>query len=253
MSKLTDKQTEKYSRQIIIEKIGLSGQKKILNSSICIVGCGGLGSSSAQYLSMTGIGNIMLIDNDLINLSNLNRQTLFFERDIGKFKVDTLKKNLQEINPEAKINISKKKINKKNIDSYLSPYKIILDCTDNFKSRYLINEYCLKKKKILVSAALQNFDLQASVFASWKKGQYYPCYNCIFPEIHNTINQSCDEQGIAAPVAGFGGVLQAMLTIKLIISASQKIFQELILFDAFERNFQKIKIKRNPDCKTCKT
>ena len=113
MPKLTDKQIEKYSRQIIIEKIGLSGQKKILNSSICIVGCGGLGSSAAQYLSMTGIGNIMLIDNDIINLSNLNRQTLFFERDIGKFKVDTLKKNLQEINPEAKINIGKKKINKK--------------------------------------------------------------------------------------------------------------------------------------------
>ena len=113
MPKLTDKQIEKYSRQIIIEKIGISGQKKILKSSICIVGCGGLGSSAAQYLSMTGVGNIMLIDNDLISLSNLNRQTLFFEKDIGKYKVDTLKKNLQEINPEARIKISKKKISKK--------------------------------------------------------------------------------------------------------------------------------------------
>ena len=132
MPKLTDKQIEKYSRQIIIEKIGISGQKKILKSSICIVGCGGLGSSAAQYLSMTGVGNIMLIDNDLINLSNLNRQTLFFEKDIGKYKVDTLKKNLQEINPEAKIEISKKKISKKNIDNYLSAYKIILDCIRKF-------------------------------------------------------------------------------------------------------------------------
>ena len=147
MPKLTDKQTEKYSRQIIIEKIGISGQKKILNSSICIVGCGGLGSSAAQYLSMTGIGNIMLIDDDFINLSNLNRQTLFFEKDIGKYKVEILKKNLKEINPEAKIKVSKKKINKKNIHSYLSAYKIILDCTDNFQSRYIINEYCFKKKK----------------------------------------------------------------------------------------------------------
>ena len=251
MPKLTEKQTEKYSRQIIIEKIGMSGQKKIFNSSICIVGCGGLGSSASQYLSMSGVGNIMLIDHDLINLSNLNRQTLFLEKDIGKYKVDTLQKNLKEINPEAKIEISKRKINKRNIDEYLSPFKIILDCTDNFQSRYLINEYCFKKKKILVSAALQNFDLQASVFSSWKKGQY-PCYNCIFPKAHNTINQSCDEQGIAAPVAGFGGVLQAILTIKLIISPSQKIFQELILFDTFERNFQKIKIKRNPECIICK-
>ena len=113
MPKLTDKQTEKYSRQIIIEKIGISGQKKILNSSVCIVGCGGLGSSAAQYLSMTGVGNIMLIDNDLINLSNLNRQTLFFEKDIGKYKVEILRKNLQEINPEAKIKVSKKKLTKK--------------------------------------------------------------------------------------------------------------------------------------------
>jgi len=147
MPKLTEKQTEKYSRQIIIEKIGMSGQKKIFNSSICIVGCGGLGSSAAQYLSMTGVGNIMLIDHDLINLSNLNRQTLFFEKDIDKYKVDTLQKNLKEINPEAKIEISKIKINKKNIDNYLSAYRIILDCTDNFQSRYLINEYCFKKKK----------------------------------------------------------------------------------------------------------
>ena len=251
MPKLTNKQTEKYSRQIIIEKIGINGQKKILNSSICIVGCGGLGSSAAQYLSMTGVGNIMLIDNDLINLSNLNRQTLFFEKDIGRYKVDTLKKNLQEINPEARIKVSKKNINKKNIDNYLSPYKIILDCTDNFQSRYIINEYCFKKKKVLVSAALQNFDLQASVFTPWKRGEY-PCYNCIFPKTHNISGQSCDEQGIAAPVAGFGGVLQAILTIKLIISPSQKIFQELILFDTFERNFQKIKIKRNAECIICK-
>ena len=250
MTELTDKQTEKYSRQIIIEKIGISGQKKILKSSICIVGCGGLGSSAAQYLSMAGIGNIMLIDNDLINLSNLNRQTLFFEKDIGKFKVDILRKNLQEINPEARIKISKRKISKINIDNYLSAYKIILDCTDNFQSRYIINEYCFKKKKILVSAALQNFDLQASVFSSWKRGPY-PCYNCIFPKTRNNVGQSCDELGIVSPVAGFGGVLQAMLAIKLIISSSQKIFQELILFDTFEGNFQKIRTKKNPRCKIC--
>ena len=250
MPKLTDKQTEKYSRQIIIEKIGMRGQEKILKSSVCIVGCGGLGSSAAQYLSMTGVGNIMLIDNDLINLSNLNRQTLFFEKDIGKFKVDTLRKNLQEINPEARIKISKRKISKKNIDNHLSAYKIVLDCTDNFQSRYMINEYCFKKRKILVSAALQNFDLQASVFSSWKKGTY-PCYNCIFPKTRNNVGQSCEELGIVSPVAGFGGVLQAMLAIKLIVSSSQKIFQELILFDTFEGNFQKIRTKKNPRCKIC--
>ena len=132
----------------------------------------------------------------------------------------------------------------------MSAYKIILDCTDNFQSRYIINEYCFKKKKILVSAALQNFDLQASVFSSWKRGPY-PCYNCIFPKTRNNVGQSCDELGIVSPVAGFGGVLQAMLAIKLIVSSSQKIFQELILFDTFEGNFQKIRTKKNPRCKIC--
>ena len=113
MPKLTDKQTEKYSRQIIIEKIGMSGQKKILNSSICIVGCGGLGSSAAQYLSMTGVGNIMLIDNDLINFSNLNRQTLFFEKDIGKYKVDTLKKIYKKLTLKQKLKLVKEILTKK--------------------------------------------------------------------------------------------------------------------------------------------
>ena len=204
MFKLTDKQTEKYSRQIIIEKIGITGQKKIFSSSVCIVGCGGLGSSAAQYLSMTGVGNLMLIDNDLVNLSNLNRQTLFYEKDIGKHKVDILKKNLQEINPEARIKISKKKIKKKYRQLFVR-IQIVLDCTDNFQSRYMINEYCFKKKNTS-KCALQNFDLQASVFSSWKK-EHIHATTASFQKLV-IMGQSCDEQGIVSPVAGFGGVFR---------------------------------------------
>ena len=129
-------------------------------------------------------------------------------------------------------------------------YKFILDCTDNFKSKYIINEYCFKKKKILVSSAIQNFDVQASVFSSWKNKDF-PCYECIFPNTKHFENKNCDSMGITAPVAGIGGLFQAMLTINVIIDNSNGLFKELILFDSFNRTFRKIKIKKNPRCKIC--
>ena len=147
MNNIDNEQLERYSRQIIINKLGIKGQKKIFNTSVCIIGCGGLGTSAAQYLVMSGIQKLTLIDNDKISLSNLNRQTLFFEEDIGKSKVEVLKKNLLKINSLAKIKVFKKSISSKNISLLTSNYKIILDCTDNFKSRYVINKFCSSKKK----------------------------------------------------------------------------------------------------------
>ena len=249
MRNLNSRDLEKFSRQIIIDKIGITGQKKIIDSSVCVIGCGGLGTSASQYLAMTGIGEIMLIDNDIIDLSNLNRQALFFEKDIGKSKVKVLSENLKKINNTIKIKYLKKKITKKNIVELLPNFKFILDCTDNFKSKYIINEYCFKKKKTLVSCAIQNFDVQASVFSSWKKD--FPCYECVFPNTKNFENKNCNSMGITAPVAGIGGLFQAMLTLNVIIDNSNGLFKELILFDSFNRTFKKIKIKKNPKCKIC--
>ena len=138
---------EKYSRQIIMEKVGFEGQKKIYNSSICIVGCGGLGTSAAQYLSMSGIGRLVLIDPDSIVLSNLNRQTLFTEKDIGASKCKVLSEKIKNINESITINYHQKKINENNVYLYLGNCPIVLDCTDNFESRLIINEFCHKKKK----------------------------------------------------------------------------------------------------------
>lgn len=253
MKNINDEQLERYSRQIIINKVGIEGQKKIFSSSVCIIGCGGLGTSAAQYLVMSGIQKFILIDDDTISLSNLNRQTLFFEEDIGQLKVDTLKKNLLKINSLANVKVFKKKISSKNIALLTSNCKIILDCTDNFKSRYIINKFCVTKKKILVGAALQNFDLQAFALAPWKKNNL-PCYNCIFPNrLSNGIQESCDSMGIIAPVAGLGGILQALTTIKTIISPSLNIFKELIIFDTFNNNFLNIKLTKNSKCVVCKS
>ena len=240
---------EKYSRQIIINKVGVEGQKKIYNSSVCIVGCGGLGTSAAQYLSMSGIGKLVLIDHDSIILSNLNRQTLFTEKDIGASKCKVLSEKIKNINESITINYHQKKINESNVDLYLGNCPIILDCTDNFESRLIINKFCHNKKKILVSAALQNFDIQAFIFSSWSNKKN-PCYKCIFPSLTTNENLSCDEMGIIATVAGLGGIIQANLALNYILQLKSN-FKELILLDSINLDITKIKIEKNKHCKIC--
>ena len=224
-------------------------KKKIYNSSICIVGCGGLGTSAAQYLSMSGIGKLVLIDDDLIVLSNLNRQTLFTEKDIGASKCKVLSEKIKNINGSITINYHQKKINESNVDLYLRNCPIILDCTDNFESRLIINKFCHHKKKILVSAALQNFDIQAFIFSSWSNKKN-PCYKCIFPSLTSDENLSCDEMGIIATVAGLGGIIQANLALNYILQLNSN-FKELILLDSINLDITKIKIEKNKHCKIC--
>ena len=251
MKKFSDETLERYSRQIIIDNIGIEGQEKIMNTSISIIGCGGLGTTAAQYLTMSGIGEILLIDDDSVSLSNLNRQTLFSEKDLGKSKAEVLKKNLKKINSKSKFKSQTSRVNKKNISKFLEQYNIILDCSDNFETRYLINQYAFQKRKILVSCALQNFDIQVYAFSSWDN-KYNPCYECIFPKNNSSNSNSCDELGIIAPVAGMGGIFQANTVINIILNKNKKIFREIILYDCFERIFKKIQIKKSSKCITCK-
>ena len=240
---------EKYSRQIIMEQIGVEGQKRIYNSSICIVGCGGLGTSAAQYLSMSGIGKLTLIDDDSIVLSNLNRQTLFTEKDIGASKSKVLSEKIKRINKSIIVNYYQEKVKEDNIDMYLGNCEIILDCTDNFESRLIINKFCHNKKKILISAALQNFDIQAFIFSSWSSPKN-PCYKCIFPNLDTNENLSCDEMGIIASVAGLGGIIQANLAVNHILNLKSN-FKEIILLDSSKLDIKKIKIEKNKNCDIC--
>ena len=251
MDRLNNKTLERYSRQIIMENVGIEGQEKIMNTSISIIGCGGLGTTAAQYLTMSGIGSILLVDDDSVCLSNLNRQTLFSESDLGKNKAEVLKKNLKKINPESKLISLPKKINKRNISKFLEKYRIILDCSDNFETRYLVNQYAFQKKKILVSCALQNFDIQVYTFSSWNNDDN-PCYECIFPKNSSSNSRSCDELGIIATVAGMGGLFQANAVINIILNKNKQIFREIILYDCFERIFKKIQVTKNSKCKICK-
>ena len=186
----------KFEKQIILKKVGVAGQKKILSSKILLVGVGGLGCPLATYLAASGIGEIGLVDFDKIEISNLNRQTLFKESDIGKYKVDQAKKAIKQINKNTKISLFKKRLTKKNISQIFKKYDIICDGTDNYPTRYLINDYCRLKKKILISSAINKFDGHLMKFNFKRKG---PCYRCFMPEPPEN-EKNCQADGIFSPV-----------------------------------------------------
>ena len=237
-------QFERFEKQIILKKIGLAGQKKIFNGNVLIIGMGGLGCPLLTYLAASGVGKIGLVDFDKVELSNLNRQTLFNQNDVGKFKIDQAKKAIKKINRNIKIIPFKKKITKKNINNICRDFKIICDGTDNFNTRYLVNDYCVKKKKVLVSSAISKFDGQLIKFDFRKKG---PCYRCFIPSPPQDEN-NCQMEGIFSPVAGIMGSLQANEVLKSILGSKKDLTNKLLIFDALKTEFRKSKVSINPKC-----
>lgn len=242
--KFTQKNLEQFSKQIILKNIGINGQKKIFSSKILIVGAGGLGCPLILYLASSGVGNIGVVDYDKIETTNLNRQILFTSEDVGKYKVDQVKKIVKNINKKIIIKTFKTKIKKDNIGNILKNFDIICDGTDNFDSRYLINDYCLKYKKILISAAINKFDGQVFNFNFKKK---IPCFRCFVPEKpNNEIN--CDTDGILPSLAGIAGTLQANEVIKSILDLKNDMPGKILIFNALTYNFRKVKITKNNKC-----
>ena len=242
--KLTFNDFKRFEKQIILKKVGISGQKKIKNSKVLIIGMGGLGCPLLTYLAAAGVTNIGVVDNDKVELSNLNRQTLFNLFDINKFKVTQAKSKLSKIYDKIKIRIFKEKLLKKNIKKIFKNYDIICDCTDNFDTRYLINDESKKNKKILISAAISKFDGQLFKFNFKKKG---PCLRCFMPSKPDEEN-NCGSEGIFAPVAGILGSLQASEVLKTILELKDDLNKNVIVFDCLKISLRKIKININPDC-----
>ena len=242
--KITLDHFKRFEKQIILKKIGLSGQKKILSSSVLVVGVGGLGCPLITYLAASGVGKIGIVDFDKIEISNLNRQTLFGTNDLGKFKVIKEKKHINKLNKKVKIVTYKKKLNSKNVKNIFKNFDIICDGTDNFNTRYLINDYCKKNKKILISAAISKFDGHLLKFNFKKKG---PCYRCFMPEMPN-IENNCQTGGIFSPVAGIMGSLQANEVLKSILSYKYDLTNQILIFDALKTEFRKSKISINRNC-----
>ena len=242
--KINLSQFKRFEKQIILKKIGLSGQKKIFSAKVLIIGLGGLGCPLLTYLAASGVGKIGIVDFDKVEISNLNRQTLFSPSDVGKFKVDQAKKVISKINRKIKIFSFKKRLTSRNISKIFKKFEIICDGTDNFQTRYLINDFCKKDKSILISSAISKFDGQLMKFNFKKKG---PCYRCFMPIQPNILN-NCQDDGIFSPVAGIMGSLQANEVLKTILNSKSDLNGNMIIFNALKSEFRKTKISINPKC-----
>ena len=203
--RISPKEYEKYSKQIILKKFGIIGQKKIKSSKVLIIGMGGLGCPLSIYLASLGIGTIGIVDNDKVELSNLNRQIIYRSDDIGKFKVDIAKKKIKTISKYSSIKSYKTRVNKKNIQRLIKNFDIVCDGTDNFETRLLINDHSLKQKKILISAAVTGFEGHIYKFDFRKKT---PCYRCFMPDMPEQ-NLNCGNEGVTPTITGVIGTMQA--------------------------------------------
>ena len=240
---------KRFEKQIILKKVGISGQKKIKKAKVLIIGVGGLGCPLLSYLASSGISNIGIVDHDKIELGNLNRQILFNSSDLGKYKVNQAKVKIKKIYNRIKIKTFKIKISKKNINSIFKSYDVICDGTDNFDTRLLINDYCKKNKKILISAAISKFDGHLFKFNFKKKT---PCFRCFMPQ-KPFQEANCDVEGIFPPVAGILGSLQANEVLKTILDLRDDLNGSILIFDSLKMNIRKSKIQINPNCKNiCK-
>jgi molybdopterin-synthase adenylyltransferase len=242
--KITLDHFKRFEKQIILKKIGVKGQKKIIESNVLIVGIGGLGCPLINYLAASGVGNIGIVDFDKIEISNLNRQILFHKNDVGKFKVDQAKKYINKLDKKIKVTSFKTKLTSKNIKKIFKKFDVICDGSDNFKTRYLINDFCKNNNKILISAAISKFDGHLFKFNFKRKG---PCYRCFMPEIPD-IENNCQTEGIFSPVAGIMGSLQANEVLKSILNLKDDLTGKLIIFNSLQTRFRKLTLTVNKKC-----
>ena len=245
--KFTKKQIDRYSRQIILKKVGVAGQKKLLKSSVLIVGAGGLGSPIAIYLAAIGIGKIGIIDKDKVEMSNLNRQIIFDINDIKKNKSTAAISKLKKINPDIQLISFNKNLTKININQVAKKFALIVDGSDNFRTRFLINDYCLKNKKILVSGAISKFDGQVYTFNFSKKKS--PCLRCFIPKMpSNPDVDNCEYEGVLGPLAGIIGSIQANEVAKEILGIGESLCGYILIINILKLTFRKVKLNQRSDC-----
>jgi adenylyltransferase/sulfurtransferase len=246
-SQLNKKIIERFSRQIVLKDIGILGQKKILSSRVLIVGAGGLGSPVAEFLSRAGVGSLGIIDDDKVSLSNLHRQSLYNTSDIGKFKVKIANNKIKKINPNTKVTTYKIRLNNNNFKKIISNYDYIVDGSDNFTTKFLLNDFCLKFKKILVTGAISKFD--GHVFTFNFKDKKVPCLRCFFQESEISDDLlNCESDGILGSVAGIVGTIQANEVLKKILNIGTGLDGYIFILDLLHLNFRKVKLKKRKNC-----
>jgi len=248
LPELSHEEIHRYSRHLLIPDVGLEGQKKLKAASILVIGTGGLGSPVALYLAAAGVGRIGLVDYDVVDFSNLQRQIIHGESRLGDLKVESAKDRLKDINSEIQVDIYNEFITSDNAFEIAEPYDLIIDCTDNYPTRYLVNDLCVLTGKPNVYGSIFRFDGQASVFFT----EQGPCYRCLFPEPPPPgLVPSCAEGGVLGVLPGTIGSIQATEALKLILGIGDTLIGRLLLFDALDMSFFTVKLKKNPNCKIC--
>jgi sulfur-carrier protein adenylyltransferase/sulfurtransferase len=245
---LTREEILRYSRHLLIPEVGLDGQRKLKGSSILVIGTGGLGSPVALYLAAAGIGRIGLVDYDVVDSSNLQRQVIHGTSTIGKLKVESARDRMLDLNPDIQVDIYNEPFTSQNARPIAGPYDLIIDGTDNFPTRYLTNDLCVLTGKPNVYGSIFRFDGQVSVFDA-RRG---PCYRCLFPEPPPPgLVPSCAEGGVLGILPGTIGTLQATEALKLILGIGDPLIGKLLLYNALDMSFEFVKLKKNPNCKVC--
>ena len=245
---MNDEQLLRYNRHIMLPQIGIEGQQKLDDAHILIIGLGGLGSPAALYLATAGIGQLTLVDDDIVELSNLQRQIIHREKNIGESKVASAKSNLLAINPKIKINTIDQRLNETSLAVQIQLADVVLDASDNFDTRFSINQACVEQKTPLVSGAAIQFEGQISVFDS--RDENCPCYSCLYPD-KGEDNLTCSENGILSPVVGIIGSMQALEAIKLICQIGKPLYGRLLLLDALSLQWRSMNFKKDPGCRIC--
>jgi adenylyltransferase/sulfurtransferase len=248
LPELSQAEILRYSRHLLIPEVGLEGQKKLLASSALVIGTGGLGSPVALYLAAAGVGRIGLVDFDVVDSSNLQRQIIHGTGTVGELKVESARARLRDLNPDLQVDIYNEPFTSESAMRIAKDYDILVDSTDNFPTRYLINDLCVLTGKPNVYGAVFRFDGQASVFDA----RVGPCYRCLFPEPPPPgLVPSCAEGGVLGVLPGTIGTIQATEAIKLLLGIGSTLVGRLLLYNALDMNFEYVKLKKNPKCKVC--
>ena len=247
ITQLNPSQVERYSRHLIMPNVGSKGQRALIDSKVLIIGAGGLGSPVALYLSLAGVGNIGIVDFDVVDTSNLQRQILHTDADVGKRKVESAKETLIAHNPDVNVTIHEEPINSSNAFEIMEQYDIVINGADNFATRYLANDAAYLLNKPLVDGAILIFDGQATTYIPGNG-----CYRCIFPDPPPPGEvPSCAEAGVIGALPGLVGSIQALETIKIILGVGESLSGRMLLIEALSMEFREIKIRQNPNCKLC--
>ncbi len=245
---MNDTQLLRYSRQIMLPQCDIEGQQKILAAKVLIIGAGGLGSPAAMYLAAAGIGSIVIYDDDVVELSNLQRQIAHHTPDIGLDKVISTRETLKKLNPDVHVKAVKQRLAGEQLDIEVMNADVVLDCSDNFSTRFAINKACVKHQTPLVSGAAIRFEGQVSVFTPGINNS--PCYNCLYNSDGEEL-QNCATNGVIAPITGIVGSIQALEALKIIMAIGKPLTGRLLLLDGLTMEWNMMKLTKNPSCPTC--